>query len=108
MKIIDNNKPANIYVYFDGVMIKNIKISNFFDNFSFTSERLSFKNIKKNISCIKSKTDDFLSESILNDTINLTFIGNVQIAWSNIKSFNITHCYYNTYVLPYMALKFTP
>jgi hypothetical protein len=105
-KTIDINKQGNIYFYIDGVMIKNIVVTNNIEN-NFDVYRISFDDIHKNFKKTIGKQDKYLSSELALKTLNFTYINNIQIAFSNVIISDIIQFYYIVYLLPYMTQLFS-
>lgn len=92
------NKNGNIYLYVDGVMIKNIIVSeNKFNNYCIRFD--CNKNINKYYYGVQN---NYLSNQISTNTINLSRVDHCQIACSNVEINYLTQFYFITYILPYM------
>lgn len=101
-KTQETNKQGNIYVYIDGIMVKNIIVNN--NNFDI--QRINFNNIEKIINKKCGKQDEYLSSEMSLKTINLSHVNNLQIAFSDVIIDNITQFYFTTYSLPHMTKLF--
>lgn len=103
-KTIDPCKKGNIYVYINGVMIKNIIVN----NNDYDIYRINFNDVKKKIKKKFSGTEDkYLSSEIFSKTINLSRVDDLQIAFSNVIISSITQFHYYIYLLPQMMLMFS-
>ena len=101
IEVIDKNTNGNLYFYIDGIMIKNIRIEP-----NDTYKRINFDNINHIIKRPYGIENDYITDDMLKQTLNLSCINHIQFALSNVKLYNISQFYFNIYQLPEMISKF--
>lgn len=95
---IDKTKSGNIYFYLNGTMVNNMC----FTSVKHESIRINFDKIHNFLIKPSSIQDKYLTEKINSETLNMSKINHIQVAYSNVKLCNVTSSYFQTYSVEHM------
>ena len=109
---IDKTKPGNIYFYLEGIMVNNICINgeNYRDKIynceNYECVRINFNELHNFPIKPVGKENNYLTEKINSETLNMSRISKVQFASSNVILYSVDVSYFLTYNMKYMSLLF--